>query len=559
MQKPNHMTLSQLDTSLDNQVVNNQGGSVWTVDHWEQFRRFLRLSTTVGSFYQSKIDLTKQNAEVMVRCVVQDGEKYLNEVLVVAEQGLAVKPSTTVFALAIAAAQGSPKVKKLAMQDLEQVCKTPTQLFEFLTYAKLLKVGWGKTVRKGVAACYAKDARLLAYHMTKYRQRWNWTHRDVIRLAKPLRYATGLGSDHEALYRWAVKDVAPESFSPALRPLEGFLKAQKATTGPIWAGLVTEYDLVWEMLPTQALKLPEVWDALLPKMPFHALIRNIAKLTAVGLVTSGSEAEKYVVTQLNNQKLITKAKIHPVTMLLAAKAYASGRSGGYGKRINALTWVPTKLCMEAMTETYYKAYKAVEPTNLSFYLGVDVSPSMQGTSITPNLRACEIAGAMALAISATEPKHHIAGFCHEMVPLSINREMRLDEVARNISGLSWGGTDCAQPMLDAAKKRLSIDCFVIITDNETGRSNKPPAQALREYRVAMKKPKASLIVIGLTATNFTIADPTDPFMFDIAGCDQNMMRAIQEMALGYDRGLTSKGFLNEQLEAKEDEEEVSEE
>ena len=48
--------------------------------------------------------------------------------------------------------------------------------------------------------------------------------------------------------------------------------------------LVREHRLTHEMLPTEWKNDPGVWEALLPQMPQMALLRNLGKLTAVGLL-----------------------------------------------------------------------------------------------------------------------------------------------------------------------------------------------------------------------------------------------------------------------------------
>lgn len=45
-------------------------------------------------------------------------------------------------------------------------------------------------------------------------------------------------------------------------------------------------------------------------------------------------------------------------------------------------------------------------------------------------------------------------------------------------------------------------------------------------------PDARLIVMGMTATNFTIADPTDPGMLDICGFDSAVPELVKEFVLG---------------------------
>lgn len=87
-----------------------------------------------------------------------------------------------------------------------------------------------------------------------------------------------------------------------------------------------------------------------------------------------------------------------------------------------------------------------------------------------------------------------------------------------MSGLPFGGTDCALPMVWARKHKVEVDTFAVYTDNETWAGDMHPHQALREYR-DWSGIDARLVVIGMTATDFTIADPTDPGMLDVAGFD----------------------------------------
>lgn len=105
-----------------------------------------------------------------------------------------------------------------------------------------------------------------------------------------------------------------------------------------------------------------------------------------------------------------------------------------------------------------------------------------------------------------------------LTPLGISPRRRLDDVVRSISGLPFGATDCALPMLYALEKGLQFDAFVIYTDSETWSGKVHPFQALRQYRERTGI-NAKMIVVGMTSTGFTIADPTDAGMMDVVGFD----------------------------------------
>jgi len=152
---------------------------------------------------------------------------------------------------------------------------------------------------------------------------------------------------------------------------------------------------------------------------------------------------------------------------------------------------------------------------------------------------------MAMATARIEREYGVVGFSAAsggyggkwgggvsgLTPLSVSPEQRLDDVLRAVNGLPFGGTDCALPMVWAKRNRVEVDAFVIYTDNETWAGGVHPFQALREYRQAMGRP-ARLIVVGMTSTGFSIADPTDPGMLDVVGFDGAAPQVMADFTRG---------------------------
>lgn len=97
--------------------------------------------------------------------------------------------------------------------------------------------------------------------------------------------------------------------------------------------------------------------------------------------------------------------------------------------------------------------------------------------------------------------------------------------------IPMGNTDCAQPMIYAKQKKLKVDVFIVYTDNETWAGKIHPSKALQQYRRAMEI-DARLIVCAMSATSFTIADPSDAGMLDIAGFDSAAPEIIRTFAMG---------------------------
>jgi 60 kDa SS-A/Ro ribonucleoprotein len=185
-----------------------------------------------------------------------------------------------------------------------------------------------------------------------------------------------------------------------------------------------------------------------------------------------------------------------------------------------LRWEPAAAILDALEDAFYATFELIEPSKKRHLLALDVSGSMTCGNISgmPGITPRIASAAMAMVTARTEREWHLVGFSHELVPVSISPRSKLEDTIRAIEGVPMGATDCAQPILYAKRQKLPVDTFVVYTDNETWFGSVHPFRALREYRDATGIP-AKLVVVGLTATNFTIADPDDAGMLDVVGFD----------------------------------------
>jgi 60 kDa SS-A/Ro ribonucleoprotein len=122
-------------------------------------------------------------------------------------------------------------------------------------------------------------------------------------------------------------------------------------------------------------------------------------------------------------------------------------------------------------------------------------------------------------------------FCDRFVPLTISPKQRLDDVLRMTDNLPFGGTDCALPMTWALKEKVDADAFMVLTDSETWYGQVHPAQALRAYR-EKRGIQAKLVVCGMVANQFTIADPNDAGMLDVVGFDTAVPQLVSDFIAG---------------------------
>lgn len=548
-------TTPQGEKAREDQKENNAGGYTFTLDLWGRLDRWLILGAEGGTYYVSEKKLTKDNAKTVLECLKADGVRTVNRIAEISDAGRAPKNDPAIFALAMAAGDDNEATRKTALAALPKVCRIGTHLFHFARDVENFRK-WGRGLRNAVASWYNdKIPDKLGYDLVKYQQRDGWSHADLLRLshAPPktpehgalFRYVTtsyaGLAEEREVKRRMSDKSerVAKYPMITATLPrvVLGFELAKVERDPKKVAKIVAEYGLTHEMVPNEVKSSPEVWEALLEHMPMTAMVRNLNKMTAVGLLKPMGDATKKVVANLADVNAIRRARVHPLAMLIALTTYQQGH-GDKG----SLTWSPLREVVDALDNAFYLSFQAIEPTGKNTLLAIDVSGSMDGGSIagaqaiTPRIASA----AMAMVTARAEKNWHAVGFSSGardewrsgsgrsqwssmgyhagLTKLDISPRQRLDDVVNTMRKVPMGGTDCALPMLYALEQKLEVDVFHVYTDNETWAGNIHPFQALRDYREKMGRP-AKLCVVGMTSTEFTIADPNDAGMLDVVGFD----------------------------------------
>ncbi|UGL63114.1 Ro-like RNA binding protein [Streptomyces phage Bartholomune] len=521
------------------QVKNNAGGFVFQVSDQARLERFLILGVDGGTYYVKEADHARSNVQFLNDMIERDEASVLNTIVDVSVNGRAYKQSPVLFALASVIVHGRDKQSVKAV--FNRVVRTGTHLYEVVNYLNTMG-GWGRAKREIVASWFERDADKLAYQMVKYRSREfagnRWTMRDVMRKAHPQNMNTSaadfaLGKEHDA-----VDD---------LRVIEGFKLMQKAQSVEDVHNVLRAYEMLpWETIPTQFLKDLSVWKRIFAngQLRGQALVRNITRLARLGAFQDMRFAAAYA-GQLTNQEMIAQTRLHPINFLNATVVYNDGQlkrtkdRWGYESEQRVKDWTTESVIVDALDEGFHKAFKTVQPAGKRTMLAIDVSGSMSAKANGLDLSCAQVSAAMAMTIARTEPAHIIRGFTSDgygwrnsgLTDLGISARTNLATAMRNVQRGNWGGTDCSLPMRWALENKVEVDTFVVITDNDTWAGDIHPFQALKEYR---KKTgiDARMAVLGVQATEFTIADPSDRGMMDFVGFDSNAPRVLADFSAG---------------------------
>ena len=330
--------------------------------------------------------------------------------------GRAPKNDQALFVLAMAVAFGDEQTKREALQAFSYVVRIGTHLFQFADFLKAMKKGLGgRAVKRAFANWYLdKNIEDLTYQLIKYRQRGGWSHRDILRLSHPI----AKDSVTNNVLKWVVD---PNLFSTVLAEthpvpplLTSFIKLQEAKTEEeAVEALRSNKSLSHEMVLTEV-KKDKAWKALMPNLPMTALIRNLPTLTRNGLIVPMSDEEAGIVKRLTDSEVLTRARVHPMNMLIAHLTYKGGKS----LRGDA-TWSPSPAISEALEKGFYEAFHALPEINKRVYIGLDVSGSMLYGHLmgVPNFNPATAGSALTLCLQKQCQRSVIRGFTGNMVEL----------------------------------------------------------------------------------------------------------------------------------------------
>ena len=531
---------TQLQQATPQQIQNNAGGYVFEIDDLSYVKRFLILGTEGGNYYVSEKDLTFQASEKLKSIIESRGKEIVDLIIDVSNKGLAPKNDPALYLLALCSNSSDKKVRVHAMVNLWRVARIPTHLYHFVTYLKKIR-GFGKVIGTALEKWFNnKNPLQLAYSLTKYASRDGFSARDLLRIAKPKSPTEA----HNLVYNYVTitekqvangkKNLIKENTlydNEISHKVYSYLRnVEKVKFGSVsdeeLVSLIRDNNFPMEIIPTDK-RTKDVYEAVLNSAGLTWIIRNLGNLSKHGLLDKDqSDNIDKVVSRLGVESQLKSARIHPINILSALKVYSNGE--GYK---GSAKWTPNDKIVEALNKAFNLSFYNQQSTNKRYYLGLDCSGSMFSSYVNGMefLNASEVGGCFAMNILKREEHFIIKGFNKKMQDININPSSSLKEVLEVMRSVDWGSTDCSLPIIDAMDRKIPIDVFICITDNETWSGRLHPFEALKDYRKKMGI-NSKLIVLATSPTKFTIADPRDPYMLDVAGFSSDVPNIISEFS-----------------------------
>jgi 60 kDa SS-A/Ro ribonucleoprotein len=492
---------------LPGMAKNDGGGASYVIDNWTFFDRFLIIGADTGTYYVTQDKNQTRNSDNAVKCIQQNGKRAVERIVEVSDKGLALRNDSAIYALALCFTHGNNETKLHAEQALEKVCRTGTHILMFTAFIKSMR-GFGKVVSRAINNWYTnKDEKSLAFQLSKYQQREGWSHKDVFRLSHP---KFGKRGGKYQISKWIMKGEVPTGKTEGQELIKLINDCRGMTPNEIIPHIKSG-NLQREHIDSQLLNDTDVQAAMLENLGGTALVRNLGNMSKSGLLTGLNQHVKFVVNKLTSKEFIKKSRLHPLQLLVAQKTYAMGR----GLKGDS-TWSVNPTIVGALEDAFYLSFDNVERSNENYFFGLDVSGSMSSSCQGTPISCRDVTAVMALTFMKTQPWVFVGGFESKFTPLNMNKNQNLSQAIQSVDNLHFGSTNPGSAIEYAIKNKMDVDKFIFITDNDVN-SGSNPSGMLREYRRVMKKPKTKMIVIGLTASNFSIADPKDPLMLDCSG------------------------------------------
>jgi TROVE domain len=139
--------------------------------------------------------------------------------------------------------------------------------------------------------------------------------RDALRIAHPKADT----AERRALLGWLAGKVDDGEVRSQVPAVDVFLSAQAVTTEAAAIAIATERTVPWEFLPSGMLASATVWEALVPHLGMTALLRNLARLTRLGVLGPFAPTNEVVAARLRNAEALRGGRIHPMDVFLALR------------------------------------------------------------------------------------------------------------------------------------------------------------------------------------------------------------------------------------------------
>lgn len=470
-------------------TTNREGYPTYARSLEEQYLQVLLTNTLGNTFYASGEQLLEE-AEALHDRMAAENPEFMARTLVFArnEGFMRLQP---VWGLAKLAGVRPDLFERV----FDRVILIPSDLQDFFVILGSMGRGQGgRTIKRAVARWL--NEKLNEYWVIKYNGRGRgYSLGDIIRTVHPKPASEKLS----ALFRYAVRGECDAALLPQVAAFEALKQVQ---TPEERARLIAEGRLPHEVVTGVGGLDKECWRALVPQMPFMALLRNLNTLHRHGVL---EEFKEHITQKLTNEQALRASKVFPFQFL---KAY---------QRVQ-VPWVKDVL-RQAVEITVDNIPEI--PGKTAIFL--DVSGSMEGDYLL-------IGAVFALGLYKRTGGNAVFWTfdteVYEQSPSMVDSVLSQAESLRAL-----GGTDTGAPVRQLTGQRLHVNNIIMITDEQQN-TGSPFYDGLAEYRRKVN-PAVRAFIIDVSPYRSAMVPPSDPLTWYIYGWSDQVLQYIPTVIQGF--------------------------
>ncbi|XP_071557954.1 RNA-binding protein RO60 isoform X2 [Temnothorax nylanderi] len=504
---------------------------------------------------------------IAIEELAEDEEKQLLPIKLITqafESNLVTHPEALVFALAVCCRQNkSEKLRQEAYDSVKKICASTPDFILFVKFVSKLcrekelnyiTQGWGHGLRKAINNWYlSKEPMDFINCVTKYRSRYGWKHKDIVKMAHPL----GTTEEKKVILKYVIhglektkKEVTADSskMQDLLKYMEAVENFKHCEDESAAACMLETNDFSLDHVPGHLLKSKEVWTTLLMSMDVGVLLNNLQRIHNLGCLTADSAdpadranlAIEGVTKRLTDSHYVEASKVHPALVFITLQNYqCSGKALTFEKRkVRMLAkkstspeYKPNDEVIDALKEAFCLSFKNIQPTNLRYLVTISTNKSMEiHTWQNGNMTGIETAALIALILLRSEEDVTIATFTNNGIsPVNFCNTDSFDHILETLRAIPIGSTNTSKPILWATDNSKRYDVFINIMDQIFQR-NDESQEKLIVYKENMKLPNTKLITCVLCSSSPYCKQPYDRHVLTINGFDATVPNVIQAFA-----------------------------
>ena len=433
--------------------LNHAGGAAYERTLREQVVQVLSTSTLGNTFYVSGDELRKETIEVLTRAR-HDCPAFLARALVWARNHGMMRKVPLLGLVVLSAGGGA--TKRLFEQVFPLVVKTPDDLREFIRECIEGKIP-GRKGLGGITVPVVREwlTAITEYHALKYGSAVSKgvTLRDALRMSHPKPQS----AETAETFAWLVRgNEGLGENQDSLPQIRAFEALKRASTEEEQLRLVRDGKLPFEVVVPVLKPTTRIWSELLLHAPYMNLLRNLATFTRHGVFNEEAHV-RHACEKLTDPQAVRHSKVLPFRFFNAWKQYREVE--GFEPRI-----------ADAIRQACETSFANVASFgDRTVCVAPDVSGSMSSAvSDKGTTRCIDIAGIFAGALMKRIEGRGIVLPFESHVVTNAGLSFRDDVLvtAEKLARIHGGGTAVGAPIQHLLDRKISVDVFIGITDNE---------------------------------------------------------------------------------------------